>query len=93
MPVCGKGMPFSVPQVSLKRSASQTEEGCEGKERVRRDLRAPGGRAWRVTCVRRLPLVPPFPGTFTASCLSVPCPSVSRLSQRCSGAGGCLPKA
>lgn len=40
-----------------------------------------------------LPSVPPFPGTFTVSCLSVPCLSVSRLSQRCPGVGGCLPKA
>lgn len=41
--VCGKGVPFSVPQASLKRSASQTEEGCEGKERVRTDTEGPGG--------------------------------------------------
>lgn len=40
-----------------------------------------------------LPSVPPFPGTFTASCLSVPCLSVSRLSQRCPGVGGRQPKA
>lgn len=34
-----------------------------------------------------LPSVLPFPGTFTASCLSVPCLSVSRLSQSCLGLG------
>ena len=28
MPVRGKWVPFSVPQTSLTRSASQAEEGC-----------------------------------------------------------------
>ena len=86
-------MPSSVPEASLKRPASQTEEGCEGKELVSGGTKGPGGQAWRVTCVRSLLLMPPFPGTFTAFRLSVPCPSVSRLSQRCPGAGGRLPKA
>lgn len=99
LPVTGKGVSFSVSRAPFMRSVSQKtdvgtwsemqldREGCKAGPR-----RGPHTGFWG-SWEHGLPSVPPFPGTFTAYCLSVPCLSVSRLSQRCPGAGGCLPKA